>query len=702
MNFKTTLVLVVLLVGVVGAFLLRAGDRGTLSDAPAPEALISGRGFDAITLRGEGPPLSLRNEGGRWWQVEPVRFPVATEAMDSLINAALALTPRETITPALTTADLERGAPTLSSLGLDPPLATVAYVSDEGEQTLELGNTTVAGTAYIRRAGEQAVYVVDGALHRALLTPSPRAWRPKVLPTLPAQRVSRIALQRKGENLLLQRTAEGWSLGENGGQRADTEKAAALASVLDGVSVLNYVDDDAASLSRYGLDRPTARLTLSDTEGKQQTLRIGSDADLDGRSVYASWSDTDEASPVVFTLPATVGQALAVTVNALRDARVVTALPGSVRGQRVNRVGRDTLELATRPDDQGYAFIEPKPGYAPDTALAQAWLQILPQARAMGYAHVPGEAQAPLAIIELVLAGDRAEFVRLFEHRDGREGTLLAVRASESIAAVLPADTLAPLLAPLITLRDRTLPPPDELTTIRLTRDDGTEFRFSLQDGNTPWVLDGAGNDWERQPFAELMAWIQKPHVEQWTPLADLPRGPMVRISMAGDQAAYVVNAEQGLGQRTDLPGVFRLSAAVMNLLTAEYRDRQIVSVPVADVDAVVLTRGGVSRRIERGPDGRYRLGSDGEVDQAVAGRLFNTLAGLRSERLLTAQQARLKPEAAALRIELRRGDGPHVMLDAWSQQANDGRLWLVRPADQTLFHVLPAETAETIHAAAP
>lgn len=661
MNFKTTLVLLVLLTGFAGAYLW-VNARGTIGSKTvlptAPEALVTGRDFSRITLQRNGQTLVYAREDAGWWQTEPVRFPVADEAIESVINAGLSLTPREIFSFPFDDPIAEGQPDTFAAFGLDPPQARLVYESDTGQHTLQLGHTNVAGTAYLQKSDDPNVYLVEATLHRAVLDADPNAWRPQKLPTLDAERVSRIELRHGKRDIRLARSADGWSLGTEGDERADAEAALRLAAIAQQTQPRSYVDQDPAALAGYGLAEPRVTLTTADPAGRRQTLRLGKAADLSAQTVYATWSDTEAPSPVVFTLPTATVAALDLEADALRDLRVVTALPGTIRGQSVNRVGQDTVELAHRPDGQGFAFVQPQTGYGPDPELAAGWLTTLTQVSPIGSARAPREAQAPLALIELKLTSDRKEFVRLYADRDGRDDVVLAVRESEAVAALVPSEQLAPLLAPVVQLRDRALPPSDlaSLETIRLTRDDGHEFRFGQR---TPgrWRLenteyaeggsrDGTGGGWESGAFDRLMEWLQAPRVEAWTSMSELPRGPITRLSTGPEKPAYVVNTDQHLGQRTDLPGVFHLPPEISVLLAGEYRLRNVLPAQTKAISRVTLGLAGQDPLappvqqavVQLGEDGVYQ-DADGQRygDQQKAAALFRKLSQLRVKRYLPA-----------------------------------------------------------------
>jgi hypothetical protein len=706
-NFKTTLILLVLTAAAGGVVLLVSslGPPEPPDASDLPDALISGRAFETVSIRRGDDRIELRHDDGRWWIVEPWRFPADGEAVGALINAGLALSPRSVVAPPRTADDAGVELSSAPESGLDPPLATVGFVSDEGTFVLELGHTTVAGTGLIRVAGTDETYRVDDALHTAVLEADPRRFRDPLLPNLEATQVSQIEVTRDRRTHSLRREADAWSLTRGDESvRADAGQAIRLAQIAQQAQPLRFVDLNEADLAAYGLQPPVARIRVADAAGRQRTLRLGQSADLPGQTVYASWSDTQAESPVVFTLPAAYAQATQIDPEQLRDRRLVVSDVAAIRGMRVNRVGRDVIEVKLDRDGR-FGFVKPEPNYQPDDELLTDWVRTLHRADPVGFARAPREAQAPVAVVELRLAGGRTEHVRVYADRDGREDKLLAARESETTALVLPRAQLAPLLAPVITLRNRNLPTGGTIESVRLQRDDGQVFLFEHQEDR--WSLaDAEASDWEDEAFQQLLDWLEAPRVESWTAMPELPRGPIARLSLGQDRPAYVVNVEQGLGQRTDLPGVFRLPPGTTALFRGEYRPRlllpfkarQIEEVKLHPPSATVADEGpganSDSPIITRDSQGILKVNGQAAADPAMAAGLLDTLAGLQAKRYRPAPESPPSPPTSGdgWRFEIRtRGDGSFIL------QRDANGLWRL---DQRSFFLAEDTDTKLIEAA--
>ena len=106
MNFKTTVVLIVLLLA-AGVALYFTSDRGTGDNKTDTTAKKAQKVFDvsendvtklAISSATEGKKLTLEKIDGKWRLTEPVNAPGDTFAVDSLVRSVAALESRGEVT----------------------------------------------------------------------------------------------------------------------------------------------------------------------------------------------------------------------------------------------------------------------------------------------------------------------------------------------------------------------------------------------------------------------------------------------------------------------------------------------------------------------------------------------------------------------------------------------------------------------------
>ncbi|MEE9404265.1 MAG: DUF4340 domain-containing protein, partial [Algisphaera sp.] len=597
-NFRTTALLLLLLLGTAGLYL------GTQSSRPSPSPphrpatvgrpLVKGTAFRRIVIERDGTREAYQLEDNGWWQVQPVRFPVAAKGPDKLINAALSLSPRQTLIPRSNedTSETLAHVPTRSDLKLGLKADRVIIVTDTTVFNLLLGRREVAGTAWLGLEGDENAYLVDPTLHIAAQSATPQAWRTDRLRAPDADHVAQLTLQQRGQpaanNVVLTRASEGWHWGltSRDAPRADRDAATALAGIAHELRVLEFTNDASERLAGFGLTDPVATLTLQSakgstpqpsTTGETCILRLGRPAQsIAGQPTrYATYSFSNtQASSVVFQIAEASVALLLAPASQFRDARLVTADAHSTIGLRVDHADGRSIELARTHSTETsslYQFVEPDAKRSADATWGEAWFNTLLKSTATEFCPAPPEAQAPLATVTLRRTADRIEHVRLYADREGRHDVLLAVRENEPIAAIMPADTLSPLFAAPITLHDTRLPAlHTPLSVVRLTRPDGITFEFNAPAAspsddtwsfstNTTTPPTPPSTAWDQTRFAQLRMWLTAPQAVQWTQLAELPRGPVARLSTGPNEPAYIVNVEQNIAQRTDLPGVFRI-----------------------------------------------------------------------------------------------------------------------------------------------
>ncbi len=458
MNFKTTILLIVLAVG-VGAYLYffelntpttyeieqleaqqadRDGEALFTADALSTEAVA------AVRIERGGEVLAAERRGEDWWQVEPVRFPLSRWTLRDLIDDAASLRHVGTFEAG------EGDRPPLAELGLDPPRAVVTLEAGESLHTIRVGRRSLAGRGYVAVDGREGVYVVNDALHRAVLDEPLTKWRATSLNGPEAGRVEAATLKREGETIRLHRHDGRWFLDAGLSQRAAREAVEELVGSLSWASVRKFVEDSPADLATYGLAEPRYVLSVEAAEARpadgdpdagsngsdkteedadaadessdadaaagkdadasastdppvtRYTLRIGA-AELGGDEHYATWSVGSEPSNVVFTVGKSLLERLTGPLGDLRDPRIVTSEVSDVKELTIERPDAPPLHVQ-RSESQGYAFGEPSPGFAADYDAVRSLIETVTTAEATGYTtELPDD--EPAARVTLVKRG---------------------------------------------------------------------------------------------------------------------------------------------------------------------------------------------------------------------------------------------------------------------------------------------------------
>ena len=82
-----------------------------------------------------------------------------------------------------------------------------------------------------------------------------------------------------------------WSIPELGTLNANANAEASMISNLDGFKAKKLVEENVEDMSKYGLDKPTADLTVEYSDGTATTLHVGSVSPSNERYSYVSLDD---------------------------------------------------------------------------------------------------------------------------------------------------------------------------------------------------------------------------------------------------------------------------------------------------------------------------------------------------------------------------------------------------------------------------
>lgn len=237
-----------------------------------------------ITLARRDEPVrvyELNDAGGTggWRQVSPIVHAVEAYSIRQLAIQAAALD----VIHVFDAGDLERDGFSAASLGLDPPEATMTFElepensSGEGaleDVTLELGRRGLGGRAYIRRPGDDRIYVVSSrgsggggeSLHERAISMDPREWRDRRLfPGLTVE-ADRIAVENVGLSFELARERRQWRMVSPVNSRTDETAFEQYLEALIRSASSGYIVDQPDRLEQFGLADPAATLTVNWSE----------------------------------------------------------------------------------------------------------------------------------------------------------------------------------------------------------------------------------------------------------------------------------------------------------------------------------------------------------------------------------------------------------------------------------------------------
>ena len=161
MNFRNTLILVVIAVVVVAGVYFTEGQRDTAQDAAKTAGgqsvpVLDLKAADVTRLKvtdKDGKTVEAAREGGDWKLVAPTAAPGDTTRLDSAVRQ---------VVETRATRKLEAKDVNLAELALDKPAFTISLTTAAGEKTLKVGDQTPDKAAYyIQRADDGSIYTVS-------------------------------------------------------------------------------------------------------------------------------------------------------------------------------------------------------------------------------------------------------------------------------------------------------------------------------------------------------------------------------------------------------------------------------------------------------------------------------------------------------------------------------------------------------------
>ena len=304
---------------------------------------VRGSGAEYLEILLERTP---EEEGSRWRIVGPIQSAALDFPIEQLLNTFSRLTPQITL----------EGVTDLAAFGLDQPRHQIALFPKEGDPyRLAIGNDNFDGSGFYAQPEGGQVVLLSSAQKGSLL-PSLLALRDKTLLRFDTAEVKALQVQlaeAEPEVVRLQLQdvrASGaehftWQIVQPRELPADDLNVDRLLNTLSRLQAVEFPAETKDELAPYGLEQPSARLTVELEGGKTLNVALGSEKD---GQVYVITSE----HPAVATLLTSTADILRSDLEELRDHRIARL--------NANQVGQVTLEsqgekvtLTPRPSEKG-------------------------------------------------------------------------------------------------------------------------------------------------------------------------------------------------------------------------------------------------------------------------------------------------------------------------------------------------------------
>lgn len=290
-GLRSTLILLVLFLGLAGYIYFVERNRPATADVPAKQKVftVDSAKIQEIRLKAaSGETSVLRKSGDRWQMVEPT----TTAADDTELSS---------ITSNLASLEIQRvveEAPSdLKTYGLAEPRIEVAFKAegDKEFRRLLIGEkTATGGDLYAKLGDDKKVFLIAGYLE-GTFNRTPFDLRDKAVLRFDRDKIDLVELRTTTHRVKLAKSEGNWLVVEPWRARADYGFVEGLIGRLSTAQMKAITAQEAQDLGRYGLAPPEVVATVA-AGSARATLEIGRKSD-DG-NYYAR----DASRPLVFTI----------------------------------------------------------------------------------------------------------------------------------------------------------------------------------------------------------------------------------------------------------------------------------------------------------------------------------------------------------------------------------------------------------------
>ena len=306
MNFRGLIIAVVVLATLGGVLYWSqhhtpAAETAGLPASTAPVILkVNPADVTQLVIK-QKEPVTLKKTDGKWQITEPKLYPADQEAVASVLSTLSGLNADRVV---------EEKSSDRKQYGLDPAQAELDISGKDGTRQLLLGDDTPAGgDLYAALATDPRVFTI-ASYQKSSLAKSLNDLRDKSLLTLSSDKVSRVELLKKGEDLEFDRTKDGWQILKPSSSPADSSAVNALVSTLTNARMDLSTTTDAAAAFPRATPLATAKVT---GDAGVQTLEVRKNKD----DYFARSSAADG----IYKVDSSVGQGLDKKIDDFRQKK---------------------------------------------------------------------------------------------------------------------------------------------------------------------------------------------------------------------------------------------------------------------------------------------------------------------------------------------------------------------------------------------
>lgn len=331
MNFRTTLIIIVLLAGIGGAYYLffqEPSDKAVENEKP-PIHQVYGVTRDAVQrveiafADAAYQDLKLVKDTTDNWQLtEPLHADVDSEKVSQMLDDILNKRVKQTLE-----------VTELAQYGLDAPSITLSLWTEGGAPTaiFSIGKKAINFSVYVKEKSETHIFLIESS---ALddLTKSPTDLRDRSVLKFNPETVSSIQFKHwdagstsQSSTINCEKRDETWQVRQPLEAKADTQDIEDFLSELRSLKVSTFEADGAdtqGQLEKFGLDAPRIQVELTDGD-KTYAIDIGASIPAESGTHGRVYVKTTVYQDAVYTVDEGIYHLLNKSVFDLRDKRVI-------------------------------------------------------------------------------------------------------------------------------------------------------------------------------------------------------------------------------------------------------------------------------------------------------------------------------------------------------------------------------------------
>ena len=328
MNFKTTLIIVILLIGIGGAYYLffqEAPDDASTDEKPTihqvysvtrdtvqqVEIAFADTAYQNLKLK--------RDDAGNWRLTKPIQVDADSEKVNQVLDDFLNKRIKQTLE-----------VPELTQYGLEAPSITLSLWTNGTTPavTFLIGKKAINFSVYAKEKSEAHIFLIESS---ALddLTKSTTDLRDRSMIKFDTETVAGIQLQQRdtGSAIHCEKRDNTWRVIHPTEAKADAEEIETLLSELRTLKVSTFEGDGAnanvpARLKKYGLDTPRIQAQITDAD-HTYAINIGSAVPADTGTQGQVYVKVSVHQDAIYTVSENVYNLLNKSVFDLRDKRVI-------------------------------------------------------------------------------------------------------------------------------------------------------------------------------------------------------------------------------------------------------------------------------------------------------------------------------------------------------------------------------------------